>query len=174
MAIIRFDSHRMGKAMKECFKCHKSKPLDEFYRHPGMSDGHLNKCMECTKKDVSANYRDNIDHYKEYERNRAALDHRVTARSEYSQTEDGKKSLRKAKAKWSKNNPIKRAANMMVGNAVRDGKLSKPSDCESCGSEPKRLHGHHDDYSLPLVVRWLCSGCHAKWHKDNGSGKNSC
>lgn len=52
---------------KVCFKCGKSKPLSMFYKHPRMADGHLNKCKECTKKDVSGNYRENIDHYKMYE-----------------------------------------------------------------------------------------------------------
>jgi hypothetical protein len=38
--------------MKICFKCQKEKPLTDFYTHPKMSDGHLNKCKCCTKKDV--------------------------------------------------------------------------------------------------------------------------
>lgn len=36
---------------KVCFKCGVEKPLDNYYKHPAMGDGHLNKCKECTKSD---------------------------------------------------------------------------------------------------------------------------
>jgi len=38
---------------KDCFKCGIRKPLDEFYKHKQMGDGHLNKCKTCTRKDTA-------------------------------------------------------------------------------------------------------------------------
>lgn len=35
---------------KECIICHKIKPLDDYYVHRQMGDGHLNKCKECCKE----------------------------------------------------------------------------------------------------------------------------
>ena len=37
---------------KVCFKCGRLLPLDSFYKHSQMGDGHLNKCKDCTKKDA--------------------------------------------------------------------------------------------------------------------------
>ena len=46
--------------MKVCFKCGTEKPLTEFYKHPTMGDGHLNKCKSCAKSDVKGNYAENV------------------------------------------------------------------------------------------------------------------
>lgn len=43
---------------KICFKCPERgmQPLTNYYKHAQMGDGHLNKCKDCTKKDVSERY----------------------------------------------------------------------------------------------------------------------
>ena len=38
--------------MKKCFKCGIIKELSDYYKHPQMLDGHLNKCKDCTKRDT--------------------------------------------------------------------------------------------------------------------------
>ena len=37
---------------KKCFKCGITQPISAFYKHKQMADGHLYKCITCTKKDV--------------------------------------------------------------------------------------------------------------------------
>ncbi len=160
--------------MKKCFKCHEVKPLSCFYKHRIMKDGHLGKCKCCTKQDVARHRCDNISKIKAYDKARANNPNRVAGRKSYAEklqsTTEGRKKLLGYKAKYRERNPIKRKAMGVVNNAVKRGKLDK-NPCEICGSE-KRIHGHHDDYSKPLEVRWLCPAHHWQWHKENGSGLN--
>jgi len=159
--------------MKACFKCGEEKGLDAFYKHKMMADGHVNKCKECNKRDVRENRAAKIDYYRQYDAERFQNDPKRLERNRlYQQTPAGKRSARKAKDKWAEQNPIKRGAAVMVGNAVRDGKLAKSIVCSQCGKEG-RTHGHHDDYAYPLIVRWLCAKCHTAWHKVNGEGLNA-
>ena len=148
------------------------KELKEFYKHAKMADGHVNKCKECNKKDVRDNRADKIDYYAEYDRQRDKLKHRVELKKRYGHTPEGKESINKCRKKWLENNTVKRSAQIILGNAVRSGALTKPRSCQVCNKEHIRIHGHHDDYNYPMVVRWLCPRCHTAWHRENGSGMN--
>ena len=59
-------------------------------------------------------------------------------------------------------NKVKIAARSKLRDAVKRGKIIR-MPCEVCGEA--RSHGHHEDYSKPLEVRWLCSKCHGKEHR---------
>lgn len=54
-------------------------------------------------------------------------------------------------------------ARVAVKNAVRTGRLVRPSHCEECAA-PARLQAHHPDYSKRLDVLWVCAPCHVKVH----------
>ena len=54
--------------------------------------------------------------------------------------------------------PKKVKARKMVHEAVQSGKLVR-EPCEVCGSE-EDVQAHHEDYSKPLDVRWLCPEHH--------------
>jgi hypothetical protein len=100
--------------MKRCFKCLAEKPLSEFYPHPQMGDGHLNKCKECTKKDATNTRAARIEHYRAYDRARG--------------NRQGAEYLREYRRK----NPLKNRAHQLVSKAVKSGKIL-PMPCIVCG-----------------------------------------
>jgi ribosomal protein S27AE len=51
------------------------------------------------------------------------------------------------------------------------GYIKKPSCCSVCGNHGKTV-AHHDDYFMPIDVRWLCLKCHRQYHIKNGHGKH--
>lgn len=137
-----------GVDMKRCFKCGSEKNIEEFYRHPMMADGHLGKCKECTKKDTIENYDKNIDKIKVYEKTRFQKPQRKSNALHYQTTNRER-------------HPEKYRARNLLNNAIRDGKITK-TPCEVCGSE--KSQSHHEDYSKPLEVRWLCFKHHRILH----------
>lgn len=151
--------------MKECFKCNKIKPLTEFYKHPAMADGRVNKCKECNKKDVRENREKKVDYYREYDAFRYRRDDTIKERNaRYAALNKGKDNH--LKRDYVSRNPKKRAAHVLLGNAVRDGVIQKPIKCSRCNefTPSRRLHGHHYDYNKPLDVIWLCASCHGFEH----------
>lgn|SRR3990167_9205851 len=150
-------------ALKPCLSCRQIKTISEYYKHPAMTDGHLGKCKECCKRDARNNRATNLDYYIEYDKQRAMLPHRVEARKRYINTKRGKQLSNAAKKRWRAKNGDRCAAHTILRNAVKYGKINK-MPCEVCGSKI-RIHGHHEDYSKPLDVKWLCSKHHTEIHK---------
>ncbi len=56
----------------------------------------------------------------------------------------------------------------ILKNAVEKGLIEKKDCCECCGANRgKDIVAHHNDYSKPLAVVWLCKSCHSYYHYGN-------
>lgn len=148
---------------KICRQCEREVRRADFYRHPTYADGLMAICKSCHRSNVRANRKSKADYYRDYDKRRANLPHRVAAREAYSKTPEGRAAAIRSNRVSNERYPSRRAARIAVGNALRDGKLDR-QPCEVCG---ERAQAHHDDYSKPLDVRWLCPTHHAEWHKHN-------
>ena len=140
---------------KVCFKCLSEKPISDFYRHPRMGDGHLNKCKKCAKKDVA----DRIK-IKEKDFNWVLSERKRHRQKSRKYREEGKKYKKSDYKKWLLQNPEKKKAHMEVKNALRSGRMHRHPCC-ICGN---KAHAHHEDYSKPLEVIWLCPKHHGERH----------
>lgn len=141
-------------ASKTCFVCKEHIDISMFYAHKKMADGHLNKCKKCTKnyerqRRQDPKFRDKILAYDRERGSRQGYEYTKQYRNEY---------------------PNKYKSHTLIGNSIRDG-LIFAGCCEVCGSS-EYIHAHHDDYSKPLIVRWLCASHHKLWHISNGPGLN--
>jgi len=134
---------------KKCFKCNAIKLLSEFYKHPAMLDGHLNKCKDCTKKDVLEHRSKNIEKIRAYDRERGKLPHRI------------KLSIEVTKA-WRQEDLRRSRCHSIVAREIKKGDLLK-QNCVVC-NDAKSV-AHHEDYDKPLDVVWFCNPCHKQRHK---------
>ena len=133
---------------KICFKCKIEKIISDFYKGRAMKDGHLNKCIECSKLDALQHRNLNLGKIREYDRLRGKLEHRKKIN-----VENTKKSRLSIIGYTSSHSAVARA--------LKKGSLIKQACC-MCNSIMSIAH--HDDYSKPLDVMWLCSVHHKSRH----------
>ena len=145
---------------KTCNICVLEKPLGEFYENHTYRDGYNGKCKVC-EKEAKKSYRlRNLSKVRKQERDRSRRNYnegRLVYLREWKLK--NKEKLVKYVKTWQRQNPEKRNCHVIVGNDVRDGDLVK-GPCEVCGS--LEVSAHHDDYSKPLEVRWLCFKHHGE------------
>ena len=132
---------------KTCFKCQQTLDLSEFYPHPQMADGHLNKCKECARCDAMQIRRKKVDYYREYDRARSGLPHRISKCKAVSRQRNAE-------------HPERAKATSKARRAFLAGRIQR-EPCHFCGST-ENLEMHHPDYSQPLRIYWLCRTCHRK------------
>lgn len=60
--------------------------------------------------------------------------------------------------------PQKLKAKELLRSKIKSGEIIRPKKCQIC-KKLEKIQGHHEDYSKPLEVMWLCQKCHSERHK---------
>ena len=179
---------------KTCISCAIKKPLREYPKEKRCKSGYSGRCICCTREYkrayISKWRKANKEKYLEYTRKYAANNRerinamqrqrwrekndKVTAyQREYYQKNREKileyhrkyrkntGSGKKACAKYKSKNKEKIKAHTKVLGAIRSGKL-RQQPCVKCGEQ--KTEAHHDDYSKPFDIVWLCRKHHVQHH----------
>jgi len=143
--------------MKRCNVCGENKLLNEFYNNTTTRDGLRYDCKDCNKIARAIYVKNNL------EKCRASVRKSIRKRlkNDMDYREATNKRLRGMGQKWKKHNPDKVAIQRKLQRAVKNGDIER-LPCEICGE--LESHGHHEDYSKPLDVNWLCRSHHVKVH----------
>lgn len=155
---------------KNCKEPNKPRNKENFGPDKRLKDGFQSQCRVCQ----SWHYKRNPEKYKRNKRSWTANpENRELQKETRKKWNDANiEKAREMRKEWEDKNKIKMKAHWAVRSAIKKGKLVRPYTCEKCGSiEP--IQAHHDDYSKPLEVRWLCQPCHRKRHIEiDGDNKN--
>ena len=132
---MRF-SNVVAPGIKLCGTCKRELPFDSFPRRSSSRDGRGSVCSDCHR-----------DYMRDYVRNNR-------------DAEGHAKSQRDYRAR----NADRERAHSAVRQAIKQGELERPEICSLC-EMPGDIEAHHEDYSKPLEIIWLCSACHGAEHR---------
>ena len=145
---------------EKCSVCHKYFPLSNFTNDKRPGRFRLSYCKTCErlKKEIYAKSPKGIAKRREYARGHpekmAEYNRKYRARHP--------KEMRERQRNWALRNKEKTRAHKIVNRAIANGKMiSMP--CINCG---KKAYAHHDDYSKPMIVIWLCQLHHKARHRE--------
>jgi len=135
---------------KERWKIRESTPLRKIYR--------LNY-MRKRRKDIKFRRKEYLYRRNKKDSNKNILEKERELNRNYYQKNKIKKRVYKLKWKYKNMNKVKseKLAQRLI-------KIPKGKLCEICNIN-KAVHRHHEDYSQPLHVMFLCSTCHGKQHR---------
>lgn len=150
--------------MKKCKKCgiEKEKCEENFYRRtPGGTFESI--CKKCRYEGARNLAKTKPDQYKKV-RQKYYLKNREKIKEASKKWRQGNKErFKKIHNKSHLKHPLKRCARKLLNYHIKKGNINRPDVCGKCFKN-YRIQAHHDDYSKPLEVRWLCSKCHVMEH----------
>lgn len=146
--------------MKKCIRCGEEKPDDCFYRQAGAKGGRRGTCGPCTTAYYRAYVEMKVGKNPDYVK--------AMRRSSYRNKNEKHMDVHKTRFVADRNKVRVRA---QTRRAVLRGDISR-GPCAACGATD-RIHAHHEDYSRPFDVVWLCKACHSKRHVEINDERRS-
>lgn len=138
----QFEDQRRGVVIRECRECG-----DEFTAVvKSLKNGEI-KGLYCGKSCATKARMNETDQYGENNPNWKG-----------GVSEDYYRYKKRQKEKY----PERVKARKKLHNAIQDGRIKRES-CAVCGEADAQ--GHHEDYSKPLDVVWLCEKHHREYHE---------
>lgn len=147
-------------SMKVCKSCRRRCRNASFRR---IQRWKSNICRLCEKGRAAEWYRWNKECVRVKKRNYYRANKERIREYARGYTKRHRDASRQSAKTYKENNREKIRAHAKVAYHVKVGQLVKPSVCENCGKHvscSRELHAHHEDYSKPLEVNWLCVSCH--------------
>lgn len=138
--------------MKKCTGCSTIKNDTEFYKDNRNISGLYSICKRCHRY----KYKESIKKW----RKKYPEKNRKISRDSYKKN---RISVLEKMSKYQKDNPDVANSHTKVYLAIKNGLMVRPNKCSICGLKVK-IDGHHNDYSKPLEVEWVCRVCHKDIH----------
>ncbi len=123
-----------------------------------MNKKKLKKCYKCHKSDLLLTKSGKTNAGKQ---RFCCRECNTRALKSYRLTPRGREKINNAVYKSIKKHPNRQKARSLVRLAIKNGNLVKPLKCK-CGN--RVIEAHHENYSKPLNVKWLCRKCHSDLH----------
>lgn len=164
---------------KKCTVCGRTLEMYSFYKR---SDGRIrSECKECSNDKAKINYlnnkesinKRNNENYaqkkeeysevrKRYRRSEHGRKILAQGHKKYTNSEKGKQNTKESIRRWADKNREKLRAHWRVKSAIKRGLLVR-LPCSICGDI--KSDAHHEDYTKPLDVVWLCVTHHKLLHR---------
>lgn len=139
--------------MKKCSHCGETKSLADFYSDNRTPDGLKCQCKACH---IEGSIR---TRNKDKARENNVLYMRRAREKDISKFQ---KREREYSQKRARDEHYK--ARYILNNAIKRNRVARPEKCSVCGKSGL-IEGHHQNYSMPLDVVWLCPKCHGAEHQ---------
>jgi len=148
---------------KKCGKCNEVKDVSLFCKSTNRPNGcgYINLCKQCRSIYNKQYYSSHMGEHAEYRRNYYIINRTLIKKNRREYYLKNKDMIFLYLEKYYRENPLVRKAHARVQKAIIRGTLV-PQLCEFCKEE--KIQAHHEDYTKPLDVWWLCSSCHQILH----------